>query len=201
MSVEHLATSCGRLLSFDYKRRHNEIVRCIHFMVAKKYGLSKNRRLKNYKVENVISNERVRIKSDVPIITDNRIEHNKPDLMVHDLKTKQITLIEVGVTNKRIIPTTEVTKGRKYEFLAWELKLMYPGTNVTLIPVVITWDGLVTKHFKRYMQQLGVNEKLQGYIQTQTLKRTCESILIDFKKNNQNHPLDYEEMGRLFDQL
>lgn len=170
-------------------------------MVAKKYGLSKNRRLKNYKVENVISNERVRIKSDVPIITDNRIEHNKPDLMVHDLKTKQITLIEVGVTNKRIIPTTEVTKGRKYEFLAGELKLMYPGTNVTLIPVVITWDGLVTKHFKRYMQQLGVNEKLQGYIQTQTLKRTCESILIDFKKNNQNHPLDYEEMGRLFDQL
>ena len=140
MNVDHLATCCGRLLEFDYKRRHNEIVRCIHYMITKRYGLNNNKRLKRYKVENVISNDRVRIKSDTPILTENRVEF-KPDLMVHDLKLNEITLIEVGVTNKNILSTTEVTKGRKYELLAGELRLMFPGAKVNLIPVVITWDG------------------------------------------------------------
>ena len=61
------------------------------------------------------------------------------DVYYSYLQTNDITIIEVGVTNKRIIPTTEVTKERKYEFLAGELKLMYPGANVTLIPLVLTW--------------------------------------------------------------
>ncbi|MDE5978285.1 MAG: reverse transcriptase family protein [Turicibacter sp.] len=187
MSVEHLATNCGRMLNFDYKKRHDDVVRCLHFMFAKKFGLNERKRLKAYKVEKVISNERVRIKSDMPIITDNRIEHNKPDLMVHDLKTNEILLIEVGITNKRILPTTEVTKARKYEFLANELKLMHRGAKVTIVPVVLTWDGLVTRHFKRYMSQLGVSERIQAYIQGQTLKRTCESILVDAR----SMPSDY----------
>ena len=40
-SVEHLATHCGRLLSFDYKQRHDEVVRCLHYHFTKKYGLTK----------------------------------------------------------------------------------------------------------------------------------------------------------------
>lgn len=62
VSVDHLATHCGGLLSFDYKKRHNDVVRCIHLLFAKKYGLTKQKRLKNYRIENVISNDRVRIK-------------------------------------------------------------------------------------------------------------------------------------------
>ena len=90
----------------------------------------------------------MKIKSDIPILTDLRLDHNKPDLMIHDLKTKEITLVEVGITNKDILKTTEVTKLRKYEMLANKLESMHPGTKVTIIPVVLTWDGLVTKYFK-----------------------------------------------------
>src|SRR5699024_10997135 len=63
--------------------------------------------------------------------------HNKPDLMIRDLRTKGITLIEVGITNKNILATTELTKSRKYELLANELKCIHPGTKVTIIPVVM----------------------------------------------------------------
>src|SRR5699024_772951 len=118
MSVEHLATQYGRLLSFDYKKRRDEVVRCLHFQFTKMYGLNKSKRLKNYKVQNVICNERVKIKSDVPVTTELRIEHNKPDLMIHDLKRKEIILVEVGITSKHILATTETTKGRKYELFS-----------------------------------------------------------------------------------
>jgi len=85
------------MLSFDYKKRHDEVVRCLHFGYTKRFGLNKNKKLKNYKVENVLSNEQVTIKSDVPIHTELRIKENKPDLMIHDKKNKEITLIEVGM--------------------------------------------------------------------------------------------------------
>jgi hypothetical protein len=199
-SVEHLATHCGRMLNFDYKKRHDEVVRCLHFQYAKMYGLNKNKKLKNYKVQNVISNERVKIKSDVPILTELRVDHNKPDLMIHDLRTKEITLVEVGITNKNILATTELTKSRKYELLANELKCIHPGTKVTIIPVVLTWDGLVTRYFQRYMRQLQVSDKLQAYIQTVVLKRTCESILIDCQKEQRGDWLE-EEMSDLMERF
>ena len=56
---------------------------------------------------------------------------------------------------------------------------MYPGAEVKVIPIVITWDGLVTRYNQIYMEQLGISKKIQAYIQAQTIKRTCESILID----------------------
>ena len=99
--------------------------------------------------------------------------------MIHDYVAKEITLVEVGITNKDIVQKTELLKLHKYDELANELKCLHPGTKVTIIPVVITWDGLVTRHFKRYMKQLQVKPRLQAYIQTVVLKRTCESILAD----------------------
>ena len=97
--------------------------------------------------------------------------------MIHDLMTKEITLIEVGITNKDILAKVESEKSLKYQLLANELKCLYPGTTVTIIPVVMTWDGLVTRYFKHYMKQLDVKQRLLAYIQTVVLKKTCENIL------------------------
>ena len=46
------------------------------------------------------------------------MEHNKPDLVIHDLRTKEITLIEVGITNKDILAKVESEKSLKYQLLA-----------------------------------------------------------------------------------
>ena len=61
-----------------------------------------------------------------------------------------------------------------------ELNLSYLfnlDPTVTIIPVVMTWDGLVTRYIKHYMKQLGVEQRLLAYMQTLVLKKTCESIL------------------------
>ena len=121
--------------------------------------------------------------------------------MIHDLKTNEITLVEVGITNKNILPTTELTKSRKYELLSNELSLMYNGAKVTTIPVVITWDGLVTRYFKKYMSKLGVEKRLQAHIQTIVLKRTCESVLIDFRRGRLEDELMIEDLQDMLEQV
>ncbi len=32
-SVDYLTTQCNRMLGYDYKRRHNEVVKCIHLFL------------------------------------------------------------------------------------------------------------------------------------------------------------------------
>ena len=181
-----------------YEERHDKVVRCLHFQFTKKYGLNKNKKLKNYKVDKVLSNERVKIKSNQTILTELNLDFNQPDLLVHDYRTKEITLVEVGITNKDRLQATELLKLHKYDRLANELKCLNPGTTVTIIPVVMTWDGLVTRHFKRYMKQLQVKPRLQAYMQTLVLKRTCESILVDCR--GRREWLEEEE-SELMDQL
>ena len=44
--------------------------------MTKKYGLNKKKKLKNYQMEQEVSSDAVRIKSDVIIQTEVRKEHN-----------------------------------------------------------------------------------------------------------------------------
>ncbi|XP_040064893.1 uncharacterized protein LOC120838856 [Ixodes scapularis] len=155
-TVENLATHCGGMLDLCYKKRHDKVVRCLHFLYTK-YGLNRRSKLKNYKV---ISNDRVNIKSDVKIETELFLEYNKPDLMIHDRRTKEITLIEVGITNTKILARTELRKSQNYDLLKNEF--MVPGCKVITLPVVMSWDGLVTKHFKSYRKQLEVTDRLMA---------------------------------------
>ena len=55
-AVDHLATKCDRLLSHDYMRRHNEVVRSLHLLLCTKYGLKISKPTKNHSVQETMSN-------------------------------------------------------------------------------------------------------------------------------------------------
>ena len=177
-TVDHLATKCGKLLEHEYKHRHDEVAKAVHHHICYEYGLTKKCR-KNYTVQPVIANERVRIKFDQPITTDTRVAHNRPDILVHDLRRKVATIIEIGITCGPLLANVETTKARKYEHLAGEIRGMFPGTTVNMIPIVMSWDGRVTKHFKRYTQALGMTKHLRAYIQGISLKKTRDTMMMD----------------------
>ncbi|KAI4293355.1 hypothetical protein PAPHI01_2629, partial [Pancytospora philotis] len=42
------------------------------------------------------------------------IQANRPDILVHDKKRKEIILIEVGITGQDRLHTVETEKARKY---------------------------------------------------------------------------------------
>ncbi|KAI5150893.1 hypothetical protein ENBRE01_1768 [Enteropsectra breve] len=175
-NIEHLATKCTGLLDMEYKKRHNNLVKCLHLHMSRRYGLTNCKRLKNYNVESIIENPRVVIKSDLPILTDIKIKENKPDLYIFDKVKNEIIIIEVGVTNKDILANTETRKKHKYELLGRELKQMY-HCEVTIIPYVITWDGLVTKFNEEYCNKMNLPAKVKAYMQQQVIKDTYESII------------------------
>ena len=97
------------------------------------------------------------------------------------MKRKEITLIEVGITNLDLLTQVENEKSRKYDLIANEVALTYK-CKVKIIPYVMTWEGLVTKYHKKYREEIGIQPKTEAYIQSLVLKKTLESISLDRRR-------------------
>ncbi|KAG0435853.1 hypothetical protein DMUE_4498 [Dictyocoela muelleri] len=145
VSIDHLATRCRLLLHSSYIRRHNEVVKCIHLRIMKKFLITTRKKLKGHKIEKVVKNDNAEIISEIPIKTDSFITNNKPDLIVFDNKMNIIYLIEIGITSLDNLKKYEVEKFQKYRLLAKEMEQMY-SRKVIISPYVITWDGVTTNY-------------------------------------------------------
>ncbi|KAL6122465.1 hypothetical protein NUSPORA_00448 [Nucleospora cyclopteri] len=77
-----------------------------------------------------------------------------------------------------------VKKLRKYDFLANELSLIYK-CKVEIIPFVLTSISVITKYHSMYDNKLSIPPKIQAYIQIIVLKKTLESIFLDFRRGLQ----------------
>ena len=112
--------------------------------------------MRSHSVQEIVANENVEIRVDTRIKTDIKIQHNRPDLFVYDKKRKEITLIEVGITNLDLLTQVENEKTRKYDLIANEVAQIYK-CKVKIIPYVMTWEGLVTKYHKKHRVKSGLN--------------------------------------------
>nr|XP_013180959.1 unnamed protein product [Papilio xuthus] len=181
-TVDHLASRCEKMLGTDYTRRHNEVLKCLHLLLCNKYGVKSTKKLKNHSVQEIVSNKYVEIRVDTFIKTDIKVKHNRPDLVVIDKRSKEILVVEVGITSLDNLQQVETEKLRKYDVLANELAQIY-GFKTLIIPYVMTWDGVVSKYHDTYRRRLEISDRIQTYIQALVLRKTLESISMDFRRN------------------
>ena len=48
---------------------------------------------------------------------------------------------------------------------------------------MLTWDGIVTKNRKKYLEDLGINSTIEVYMQSVVIKKTLESVSPEYKRN------------------
>ncbi|KAF7678800.1 hypothetical protein TCON_2561 [Astathelohania contejeani] len=107
------------MLGHDYTRRHNEVLRCIHLLLANKYGFKKLKKLRTHSVQEVMENERAEILVDTRIRTDILIKNNRPDIFVYDKKKNEIILVEVGITSQD--NTRMLKQRRRVNTTSWRM--------------------------------------------------------------------------------
>ncbi|KAL6121353.1 hypothetical protein NUSPORA_01742 [Nucleospora cyclopteri] len=149
------------MLSFDYTKRHNEVLRCIHLLMCLRYGLKLSKNIRNHNVQEIVCNEDVEIRVDNRIKSNVKIQCNKPDLFIYDKKC--YNQIKLGITSQDNLQTVETKKLRNYDLLANELSLFYK-CKVKIIPFVLTWDGVITKYHRMYVKKLFMSTKIQAFI-------------------------------------
>ena len=81
-SITHLIAECKKLTLKEYKQRHDNIARIVHFELCQKFFLVGEVKWYNYKPVNVVENDRVEILWDFNIQTDHVIQHRRADIVV-----------------------------------------------------------------------------------------------------------------------
>ena len=81
--------------------------------------------------------------------------------------------------------------------LAGELSQIYRA-EVEVIPIVLTWDGIITKCGMFYRGNLGLDDNIKAYMQSIVLKKTAESM---FGKTGKGYSKNYYGMGEVQEEL
>lgn len=60
------------------------------------------------------------------------------------------------------------------------------NSTTKIITYVMTWDGIVTTLHKKDCKDVGLDARLDGYIQSSVLKMTLESMSFDYRGRAQD---------------
>ena len=95
--MQHLVCGCEKLAQKEYKRRHDNVAKKVHWDFCKKNGLEHAEKWYEHVPEGVVENEEVKVLWDINVQCDNVIEARRPDIIVIDQKERKGIIIDIAV--------------------------------------------------------------------------------------------------------
>ena len=155
-SVQLLVSGCAKLAQKEYKRRHDNVAKKVHWDLCKKNKLDCEEKWYAHMPEGVVENEEVKLLWDVNIQCDNAIEARRPEIVVVDKKEQKGIIIDIAVPDDVRVGEKELKKVEKYQELKSEIGRLWKLKHVEIVPVVIGALGSVTKDIERWIRKLGI---------------------------------------------
>ena len=153
-SVQHITSGCERLAQKEYKRRHENVAKKVHWDIYKKNGLEHSEKWYEHATEGAVENEEIKVLWDINIQCDNLIEARRHDLIVIDKKEQKGIIIDIAVPAD--VRIEEKEKVEKYQDLKREIRRLWKLRNVEIAPIVIGALGSVSTEFDRCIGKLGI---------------------------------------------
>ena len=125
-SINHIVSGCSKLAQNEYKRRHNNLGKILHWKLVRKCNFEAGDKWYEHEPESVLENEDYKISWDFIIQTDHVTEAQRPDLVAVDKKERICKIIDlfleiVGLRRKRKIISKNIKTWqesyRRYEML------------------------------------------------------------------------------------
>lgn len=175
-TIEHVIDGCSMLASTDYTTRHNNVAKIVHQALALKYRLVENMTpYYKYLPSAILESDTVKLYWDRPILTDNRIAANRPDIVLILKSSKKCYLIDIAVPLSNNAVKSFATKINKYQELAWEIKEMWHLQTAVILPIVVSATGIVIKHSTKNLEELKIHHCLKQIVKSITLD-TCHIV-------------------------
>ena len=105
--------------------------------------------------------------SDFKIQTDNKIEHDKPDIVVVDKIERHCLIIDVACPFDIRVKDKEKEEIENYQDFKRELKRFWKLRRITVVPFIIGALGTVSKDIEKWLAEIGVTCRLES------LQRAC----------------------------
>ena len=153
-SIDHIVSGCSKLAQKEYKRRHDNLGKIVHWKLARKCNFEAGDKWYEHQPESVLENEDYKIFQDFCIQTD-VIDARRPDLVVVDKKERICKIIDFAVPGDSRIEEKEKDKIQKYQDLGRELQKIW-NVEVRIIPLVVGALGAIPKQFGNRLKQIGI---------------------------------------------
>ena len=173
-SIDHIVSGCSKLAKKEYKRRHDNLGKIVHWKLATKCNFEAGDKWYEHERESVLENEDYKIFWDFSIQTDHVIEAWRPDLVVVDKKERICKIIDFAVPGDNRIEEKEKDKIEKYQDLGRELQKIW-NVKVTIMPLVVDSLGAIPKQYGNRLKQIGITVG-KAQVQTTVLLRTARIL-------------------------
>ena len=124
-SIDHIFSGCSKLAQKEYKRRHDNLGKIVHWELGGKCNFEAEDKWYEHELESVLENEDYKILWDFSIQTDHVIEARRPDLVVVDKKERSCKIIDFAVPGDSRIDEKEKDKIEKYQDLGRDLQKIW----------------------------------------------------------------------------
>ena len=154
--ISHIVSECEKLAQKEYKRRHDNVARIVHWKLCGKYNLKRSEKWYEHAPEGVVENEEVKILWDVMIQCDREIKARKPDIVVVNKNERSCAIIDIAISGDIRVSEKEKEKMERYQELKGEIKRMWNIRSIKVIPVEVGALGSTSKKLKKCIEELGV---------------------------------------------
>ena len=97
-TISHIVSECEKLAQKDYKRRHGNNARIVHWKLCRKYNLKRSEKWYEHASEGAVENEEVKILWDAMIQCDREIKVRKPDIVVVNKNERSCAIIDIAIS-------------------------------------------------------------------------------------------------------
>ena len=179
-TVHHIVSGCKMLAANQYLFRHDQVGKYIHWHILKDLGLKVTDSWIQHVPENVTTHKEMIIMWDKAILTDKKLNCNRPDITIHNTKARECIFVDVAIPVCANVIKKEAEKITKYRNLEIEVQKCWNLSRVHTIPIVVGALGTVSTTILENVKLLSPNIKF-SIIQKTALLGTAH-ILRNFLK-------------------
>ena len=165
-TISHIVSECKMLAQKEYKRRHDNVAKMVHWKLCEKFELEKAENWYDNKPQAATENERYKVLWDMNIQCDNVIEARRPDIIIVNKVERSAIIIDIAIPGDIRIAQKETEKITKYQDIKREIQRLWNLRKVEIVPVIVGALGSVTKNFEMYMEMIGIK------LDTHTVQKT-----------------------------
>ena len=135
-TISHIVSECSKLGQTEYKRRHDNIVRMVHWKLRKKFNLEKSEQRYLHNPQTVSENINRKLRWDKNIQYDSIIVEGKPNFVIVNKMEKTKMIMDVAKSGDKRKVHKEKEKIEKYQNRKRDIPRLWNLKNIDVIPVV-----------------------------------------------------------------
>ena len=113
-TIPHVMSEYRKLAQKEYRRRHDNVARIVHWKLCGKYNLKRREKWYEHAPEGVVENEEVEILWDVMIQCDREIKARKPYIVVVNKNERSCAIIDIAIPGHIRVSEKETEKIERY---------------------------------------------------------------------------------------